>query len=406
MILLLLAALLLPQDPRLRDLVEKLRDDSVEVRDRAAEELAALGRDAVPALEALRAGADSDFRGRLDAILRTIALQETLRKSYRPGAKLSVDHVDAPVADILADLARRSGDAFRFDAAAFTGRATLRLRDATLWDALHGLSAAAPLTWTVQEERLEFSAKPRPPFPSKRQAEFQVWLDSVAAIRELDFSGTPRESLAVGLNAAWERGIAPAAVELRITEALDAQGNSLLPPERSWYAPRSDPPKGRAIRIEPRYALAPGAEGLKAVARLRGHALFTFALGWEEASIELGAGQPSAKVGDFSVAVRGFRAQKSGAGFELVVSYPAGSGAGAVDRLPMRNVTLIDDQGGEHRIANSARSMAYGGAGFTVTENVFVPLPEGRGAVRLNFRILREVHEKRVGFDFRDLPLE
>ncbi len=406
----LIAAFLLggAQEPsRLRDLVDRLKEDSIEAREKAAEEIVELGRAAVAYLEPLRRSEDAELRARVASILRSIELNETLRRFYRRGPRISLDLAGVPAAEALAELARRAGDSFRFDPADFREPVTLRLSEVPFWDALHELARAAPaLAWTFEDDALRFERRPRPPYPARRQGEFSVWVDGIAFSREHDFTGVPRESFTVGLNVAWERGIAPAGLETRITEITDDRGQSLLAQDRGWVYPRLEAPKGRTRRDEFRYALPGGGDGIKRIARLAGVAAVSFPLAYEDAEIELGAGAPFLRLGDLTAAVRGFRPVKGAASFEVHLTYALGGREVQPDRLPGQGLVVIDDLGAEHRVTTTARTTAYGGQSFTVVVGVHVALPEARSAARLRLRLLKETLEKRSPFAFTDIRVD
>jgi hypothetical protein len=67
---------------------------------------------------------------------------------------------------------------------------------------------------------------------------------------------------------------------------------------------------------------------------------------------------------------------------------------------------VVDDQGNTYRAKSSSRSQSYSGTSYTIQENLTVPFPEGRTAVALKMRVLKDVLEKRVQFEFSDLRVE
>jgi hypothetical protein len=77
-----------------------------------------------------------------------------------------------------------------------------------------------------------------------------------------------------------------------------------------------------------------------------------------------------------------------------------------IDRLPFSDIAIVDDLGNLSKAKTSSRSHSYSGTSYTIHENLNVPFPEGRTAVALKLRVLKDVMEKRVAFEFADIALE
>ena len=91
----------------------------------------------------------------------------------------------------------------------------------------------------------------------------------------------------------------------------------------------------------------------------------------------------------------------------MVVTSALGSGSeGMVDRLPFSEISILDDQGATQKAKTSSRSHSYSGTSYTIHENLTVPMPEGRTPATLQLRILKDVLEKRVPFEFDNIALE
>ncbi len=394
--LLLLATLL--QEERVRDLVEKLSGDAIDVREEAAAALVELGPAALPLLEKLGALGDAERRGRIAEIVKEIGRASVLRLSWRPPARLDVSWKDRPLSNALLDLGTLTGEAFE-GADTLGGAVTLDLRKATLWEALDALSKAGPaFTWAVEGENFSVRAAKRPPYPARADGELLVWLDGIDYAQDVDFSGATREWATAGLNVAWTRGLAPSSVDLRATEVYDKTGRNLLPPAmfRGYGLPRAPDPKARSRREELRVTLNGGAT----IARIRGSALLGFPRAYEDVQVPFGTGAP-AKAGGALVTVRGGTSTKGSCSFQLMITYPAGSGAA---RLAPSEVGMIDDQGAEHAAKSRGQSMSSSGSSFSLHQNYEAPLPADRRPVTIRLRLLTDVFERRVDFDFENLP--
>jgi hypothetical protein len=283
------------------------------------------------------------------------------------------------------------------------------VKDATFWDALDELCRVAPaLTWDADPNGngLAFSKKRRPPYPAKRQAEFNVWLDGITFSRDYDFTGIPRSTFTLTVASAWEAGIVPVAVEQKVTEILDEDGTNLIVPDRFNYATRMETPKGRTKKDGVYAPLPQGGKSPKKFSKVRGHSTYYFPRAYEELTVDLRSVPPPMTVDRLTIAVRNFRAMKDAWACEVVVTASTTGGDGLIDRLPFSDLVLTDDQGGTHRGKASSRNQSYSGTSYTIHENLQVPLPEGRTAVTLKLRVLKDVLEKRVPFEFSDIQVE
>jgi len=394
-------------DRRFQDLIERLVDDDITVREKAASELADSGKTVVPALERLRTSGDIELRSRAAAILRSIAENEIVGRHWRRGSRITMDFHRAPVAKVLEELERQARDKFKFDAAELQEPMTVQVKDATFWDALDAVCIAAPaLTWEADGDLLSFKKLRRPPYPAKRSGEFHIWLDGITYSREYDFTGNPRSTFMLNLVSSWEAGIAPVAVEQKIAEILDEDGANLMPADRFSYGSRLDMPKGRTRKDGVYLPIPQGGKTAKRFSRVKGWATFYFPRAYEEVSIDLRATPAPVTMDRVTVAVRNFRALKDSCVCEVVVTAGMGANDGMIDRLPFSEIGIVDDQGGVTRAKTSSRSHSYSGTSYTIHENLSIPFPEGRTAVAMKLRILKDVMEKRIPFEFTDLALE
>jgi len=397
------------EDPRLAKLVEDLVDDSITVREKAAAELAELGKAAIPTLERLRQSGDIELRSRAGAILKTIAELEVVSRHYRRGARITLDAEGVPTAKVLEELARQARDQFKYDAAELQDPMTVKIKDASVFEALEAVCrASSALTWEPEGDGLTFTKKRRPPYPVKKMGEFQVWLDGITFSRDYDFTGNPRSTFQLGLVTAWEAGITPVAVEQKVTEILDEDGTNLLVQDRFNYMARLDSPKGR-MRRDPVYApVAQGAKAVKMFSKVRGTTTYYFPRGYEELSMDVRSTPtpPAVSLERITIAVRNFRPVKDGVSCEVVLTTSTNSGDGLIDRLPFSDLAVVDDQGNLHRGKASSRNQSYSGTSYTIQENLTVPFPEGRTAVSVKIRVLKDVLEKRVPFEFSDIRVE
>jgi hypothetical protein len=396
-----------PVHPGIDEAVRRLRDDSIDVRDRAAEELVDFGKAALPALQGLRSAPDPELRGRVLGILRSIEQQETLRKHYRKGPRIALSLDQVPLSTALGEMARQAGDSWKY-APEETGEAiSLHLKDASVFEALEAICRASPsLTYTFEEDALAFARKKRPSYPAVRSGEFQVWLDGFGFQQEYDFTGTPHHSFWLGVNVAWERGIAPVGLTQRILEVHDEKGNSLLAGDRPQAFVRNEGLKGRTQRNSFFHPLPPGTEGAQSLSLVKGQVVLVFPKAYEEVTLPLDAVSPSARLGDATVTLRNLRQIRTTWSFELIHTLSATPADMAQERISSVQVVLVDDLGAEHPATAAHRGTAYGGQTITLMQNATATLPAGRSAPRARLRLLKETWEKKIPFEFSDLRLE
>jgi hypothetical protein len=399
------------EDSRIRDLIDQLLDDDIGVREKAAAELADYGKAAVPALEKLRASQDVELRSRASSILRSITENEIVGRHWHRGPRITMDFEGAPVARVLEELARQAKDTFKFNAAALQEPVTVKVKDASFWDALEAVCRAAPaLTWEGDGDALSFTPKRRPPYPAKRQGEFVVWLDAITYSRDYDFTGNPRVAFTLNLVSAWEAGIVPVAVEQQITEILDQDGASVMVPDRFQYygGTRLEAPKGRTRRDGTFVPVPQAGKSAKKFSRVRGTSTFYFPRSYEDVTLDVrSTPNPAPLTLDrITIAVRNFRAMKDTCACELAMTVPVTFGDALIDRMPLSDIAVVDDQGGLHRGRSSGRNQMHNGTTYTLTDTLQVPFPEGRTAVGVKVRALKDAMEKRVQFEFNDIPVE
>lgn len=407
--LLVLACLLPQEDARIRELIDDLGNDRIQVREKAALELADRGKAAIPALERLKLSGDVELRSRAGNILKRIAEGEVIARHWRRGPRITLSATRQPLASVLESLATQGRDTFKIDTDDLQEPVTLDLQDMTFWDAVESVCRAGPdLTWEADGESLHFLKKRRPQYPAKRQGEFAAWIDGITFMRDFDFTGNPRLTFTMTLMSAWEAGIQPVAIEQRVTEILDEEGTNLVPNDRySPYGARMDLPKGRVRKDVVHIPLAQNAKIGRKFSRIRGSAAFLFPRSYEEVSVDLrGVNSIPVTLDRMTVAVRNFRMQLNSCAFEVILTTATPGGDPMVDRLPSTEISVIDDQGTAHKPPTSSRSHSYSGTAYTIHESLQVPLPEGRSAVTLKLRVLKEVMEKRISYDFENIPLE
>lgn len=379
---------------RVRELAARLASESIDLREEAAADLVALGPGAEGFLRAATAGADVEVRGRAAEILRDIARGAVLRTSWEPPRRVDLSWKDVPVGLALDQLGAALGESFSAPGP-LPGRVTLDVKQATGWEAIEALCRAAPaLNWKASGRSLAFEAVRRPPYPSKLDGGILVWLEAVEYGSEFDFQGAPRDWAVAELRATWAPGLKPMLVELRASEVLDPAGRNLLAPSfrRPPGAGRSDP----ALRqVEGAFRVVTGPD--VRIDRVRGSALLAFPQELEDVVVPFGQSRPLAR-DDGQLALR------AGTSTGTSIQFTASLSTSGLPPIAPLEAFLVDDEGASHAAERRTLSTAFGSRRSTLHQVYEATLPAGRKAASGRFRVVKDLLERRVDFDFGGLP--
>jgi hypothetical protein len=146
--------------------------------------------------------------------------------------------------------------------------------------------------------------------------------------------------------------------------------------------------------------------GVRRFSRVKGYAAFYFPRSYHDLTLDLVSTPVPVTLDRMTVAVHNFRVVKDAVAMELVLTSVVVAGEPVMDRLPITEIVLVDDVGAEHRAPSSTRGHSFSGTSYTVHETLQIPLAEGRQAKTLKVRVLKDVMEKRVPFEFEDIRVE
>jgi len=152
-----LAAVLLviPQD--LEAVLERLKSADPAERDQAVSELIARGPGALPSLKRHEAHPDSEIRGRIRRAIDEIGRRERVRCLRPDPIRVTLTANEMPLKEVLDKVFPRFGpkpfDPSFHDPDLVNRRVTLDLKDATLWEAVDAVNAAAGVEVDVFDSR-------------------------------------------------------------------------------------------------------------------------------------------------------------------------------------------------------------------------------------------------------------
>ena len=433
---------LLPQEDAARPalssaegLIEKLEDDSFEVRDRAQKDLVKLGDAAVPALKKILDQArDSADRGELilraNAALREIELAAK-SKSVCPDAPLFDFKLEVP----LGDLADRLQDATKvpIDCGA-PGRA-LPVKSvaerAPLMKVLDDLCRGREdLAWEWSDGRALFKVEPFAARPSAYAGAFRVRLASLRMTRSTDFKART-VSLIAGLEADHDPTVKPSKDrELEIVRATDDKGTMLevRSGEELDEGQQQIFARGRFNRFVVRGgAPAPSApatfftiRGLPPDARkitLSGQARYRFPLDRSDVKLENPQGGETRELGDYTARLDAAGNRRWMLSFRKTKGSTSPQSFDELQRrLEADSAVAIDEDGAEHKgtlnaspdtlaanivIVNGQVQETVEGLGFLFQ----FPTLKNKGIKELRFRFADKLFEKVVPFTLENVEL-
>jgi hypothetical protein len=428
----LLACLAAGPDPRagadVSALVGRLGAARFAEREAAAAGLRALGRDALPALRSALDDRDAEVKARARALLERIESELLVRPTL-----VRLDHRDRPVADVVKDLADQSGMAVALgpDLGARPPRRPITLRTPgplPFWRALDLLGA---------EARLHADLAPQPAPGAEGIAAGIVLGDGPSEGGFTSDDGPFRVEL---LGAHYQRdrtlkkypgaGLAPPVSEqfylqaqvlaeprlaigqagnLRLTEADDDLGQSLLPPGPAADAPGGPEPALLEFNAGPSLAFPiplarPDRPG-RAIRRLRGILPVVVAARRDDPLVVPLAGAPGKtfRRGDLSLAVEAIRADPDGPQtiVELTVRPGPGASSAAPGPLFLEQQIEARDARGRHLGVFPQETSVRGGE---VRLTLALAPAEGAAPAELRYHGLTRTTAE-VAFDFADVPM-
>lgn len=437
---------------RIEALVRELGDENWIRRQRAMDELIAIGEDARPRLAALlRETTDEEIRTRVEA-----ALQQ-MNEARLMGTSLVTLHAeDQPAAAVFAELARQAYARFRFAPADLwekrpMPRVTVHVDRQPFWAVMKDLCAQAgvePIGGNPSARELILGVPAAPAgaaaligatssataaaalsagrrhwgtAPTAISGPFLVAATHVTRTHYLDLqpAGAVRRDCRITMSVFPEPKlrVLQGSMSVRITEAADEKGNSLAPP-----TPFSDYLATRTDWVWSVYAsLQPQPDGGNRIARLKGSARFVLQTGSERAEFGdvLEARNAVRTAGGRRMALNEVRPEGTGRYRVSLTLYRTGlSGPaefGWIGSYNNLDVRLVDAEG--HALVKEQTTPQSSTTEAVVLNITFrrptVEAPPGAKVegppvgepAKLVWEVPTEMREVIVPFEFADLPL-
>ena len=408
-----LLLLLLPQDPAIKALVDKLASDEIAERDAAASELVKLGPATLPQLRTFVATAAGDQKVLLIAVIRQ--LERLIKKDeIVRGPRITLAGGVRPVAQIFADIARQAGCRIDVEGVPADAKVDASLSQVPLAKAVDQVCKAhGGIMYAYSAQRIIIEPKPYREFPRLFHEGVLFFLDHLLLDR-VPSVATPRMLLKPVI--AWPPGAGPLAYRLETATLVDDLGTDLLtgnqPPSWIWFRG----PVGDTLCSPLYYHSFPGGvpDGATRIASWKGILRLRFPVEMKPAiSIEKPFDAPPGGKADGLYQLRLHSAKLVGrdASISVLISTPLKDDP-EVDyyNLGLANLLVLrDSKGGMIRGEGQTRA----GTGAPHKEEgratrwleFSYKVPEGAVVTSLDLMKLDDLEDVEIPFDFKDIKI-
>lgn len=402
-VLALSGALPAQEDDRIRTLLQRLDDDSIEVRAASAGDLSKLGKTVVPLLKRVSSDAGPEMRDRLAEIIRRIEDRERLAALLPAPSRISLNARNRPLREVFESLMKQSRTPIDLSQVPQDARVTVSLREVPYWTALEEICRAnGHVMVTPEADHLSVTAEPYAAIPRLTTPLFRVTLEQI----DLTCNGTLGQPdrfdhFSALFHVAWEKGAQPWRLSGRIVEILDEKGDDLSGSDSEQVVSSIAPDSIHAQLLlgDPH---GPGPQATK-LSRMKVEVLLDFPLRFAEVRLPIAEGKlpPAVECPEFSVHIDRLDRQDG----LLVVALTMMPGTNPPDGdLLSEGILLQDVKGNAHtgQIRADPQSPQEG----SKMEITFADAPPIAQLKELVVRIPAEVHREKLEVDLKDLPLK
>ncbi|HXX93474.1 MAG TPA: hypothetical protein VEN81_07555, partial [Planctomycetota bacterium] len=229
----LAAPVLAQDDTRIRELIQKLDDDSFEVREQAEKELVAIGE---PALALLRKAAEEsdkrkeqgELRVRAASALHAIEFAVKSRQVYVDPKLVTLRQTDAELGVVVAELEKLTGVKIDGSSVDTREKVSLDARNAPLFRVLDDLCRGHnERTYEYREEGVKLLKDRHLACPTAYEGPFRIRIVKLKQERSTDFKAKTAQ-VQLTLDADWQKYLSPSKrYDLEIKKAADDRGGML-----------------------------------------------------------------------------------------------------------------------------------------------------------------------------------
>jgi len=393
------------EDRRLKDLLQKLEDESIAVRSSAASGLATYGKSAIPLLRRAASESGSETRDRLAEVIRKIEERERLSALLPPASLITLDARNKPLREVFQRVARQSRTPIDLTDVPEDALVTVALDRVPFWRAVEEICrASGKVMATTESGHLGFSAEPYMALPGKTTEQFRATLQRIELSSNGTFGQPDRfESFNAVFHLCWEKGVRPWRVSGRILGLVDETGVDLIALAGDTETPVQTSPAPDSVHREFQltYPRGPGPQAVR-IGRLLVEFELEFPLRYAEVRLDVADGRMPApgECPEFTARLNRLERQEA----SLLATLTLGFGAPPESEVLPESIILRDHKGVDHvAIITDAPPPAENEA---VLQLAFPDVPEGEALKELVIRIPVEVHRERLEIDLKDIPLK
>ncbi len=378
-----------PQDHQaVKRLIERLDDDSSQVREQATLRLAGSEPAILPLLRDAIPNASAEAKPRLLRAIRRIENRQVLGSKLQPARLITIDVNDQPLRQVL------DGLGTPIELAGLTGqeKVSVSLTKVSFWEALQRICASrVGLSFEVSSGRVRVKNDPGQA-PHRLSGPFAVILREAKVAKD-------GGEFSLSVQACWEEGIKPDGITLRFRELKDDQGTDLLGEDRDPFTGESRSRSERSCGVGLRSRTLPHVRASK-LSRCSVRVGFEFTLRSVTATFKdatLGGGQRLATE-EVSVRLDQFEERDGQVSGSLVIAVPEGRSVPS----DLIQVVLKEESGKETRIGVGDLREGRLQVGFSAGG-----APQKLGKLsELRVTLPTEVHTEAVDLALQDVPLE
>ena len=434
----LLSAPALAQDEaRIKELIQKLDDDSFEAREQAEKDLIAIGEAAAPLLkqaaqETEKRKDQGELKVRALSALRAIEFAAKARQVYVEPKLVTLSLADTELSAVLVELEKQTG--VRMDPGSVDARAkvSIDVTKAPLFRALDDLCRGQEeRTYEYREEGVRFQKERHLTCPTAYEAAFRIRVVKLKQERSTDFK-TKNAQVQLTLDADWQKYLSPwKRYDIELKKATDDKGAALE--VRKGEDAEDGLILAGGARIAMKRAILMGGmagagdlsqqpwtlKGLSVGATrltLQGVARFSFPLDKGDVTFDKPAAGDSRESGDYTIALKGLVANRLWSlAFSRTKGKPEGGPEDIESRLDKDSLVAIDEDGNEHKgqlIPTHASVQVFVGGGGALPEGTplatyqaMFPTLRNRAPKEIRFKFVGQAFVKSVPFRLENVDL-
>jgi len=388
--------------------IADLGDESASIRETALQTIIAAGPPAIPRLRRALDSLDAEVRERAACALGELEREEKLAAVMQARPPVTASFQDAPLADVLQEIARQSGLKFEGAVSSPDRRVTVSFERAPVMRALDDLAkAVGELQWSFENETTVYWRRtPVAQRPSAYSGGFKVSLSRIDVYKSWDYQ-QGHGLMWVYLETRMEPGIRPLGTpRFEVSEIRDEAGNELpRDSEMQECSPKGPSRDGLGRSSGSVYESSPFTvnqldRSVKKLSKIGGRARFLFPL--DRVTVQM------SDLAEESTVTRGqlmFQANEILTNSMKLTVVTSGDPALLSQHLDPDTLVLVDAEGTEYLRGKdfeirtdqiNSDALRYS---IEFNENVcFQP-------VALRFLVTERFFEKVVPFEFKDVVL-